>query len=129
MASWPQTEIKPLRGEVEFKDVSFGYPRTNDKSLKHINLKIPAGTSMAIVGATGAGKTTLINLIGRFYEATSTATCWWMAAMCVITHSKSCATRLATCRRMCCCSVPRWPRTSRLAGLMPPRSKLSAPQS
>jgi ATP-binding cassette, subfamily B, multidrug efflux pump len=60
-----------LLGEVEFRDVSFGYPRTNDKSLKHINLRVPAGTSLAIVGSTGAGKTTLINLMGRFYEANS----------------------------------------------------------
>ena len=60
-----------LRGEIEFQDVSFGYPRTNDKSLRHINLCVPAGTSLAIVGSTGAGKTTLINLIGRFYEANS----------------------------------------------------------
>ena len=72
-AVWPgpQAEVKPVRGDVDFKDVSFGYPRTNAKSLKHINLHIPAGTSLAIVGATGAGKTTLINLIGRFYEATN----------------------------------------------------------
>lgn len=63
--------VGALRGEVEFRDVSFGYPRTNDKSLKHINLCVPAGTSLAIVGGTGAGKTTLINLIGRFYEANS----------------------------------------------------------
>jgi ATP-binding cassette subfamily B protein len=60
-----------LKGDVEFRDVSFGYPRTNDKSLKQINLRVPAGTSLAIVGGTGAGKTTLINLIGRFYEANS----------------------------------------------------------
>ena len=60
-----------LKGEVEFQDVSFGYPRTNDKSLKHINLRVPAGTSLAIVGGTGAGKTTLINLIGRFYDVNS----------------------------------------------------------
>jgi ABC-type multidrug transport system fused ATPase/permease subunit len=60
-----------LKGEIEFQNVSFGYPRTNDKSLKQINLRVPAGTSLAIVGGTGAGKTTLINLIGRFYEANS----------------------------------------------------------
>ena len=66
-----ETQMAPMHGDVEFKDVSFGYPRTVEKSLKKINLKIPAGTSMAIVGATGAGKTTLINLIGRFYDVSS----------------------------------------------------------
>ncbi len=69
--SVPRATHITLKGEVEFKDVSFGYPRTNAKSLKHVNLRVPAGTSLAIVGSTGAGKTTLINLMGRFYEANS----------------------------------------------------------
>jgi ATP-binding cassette subfamily B protein len=58
-----------LRGEIAFQDVTFSYPATREPSLKGVTLHVPAGTSLAIVGATGAGKTTLINLIGRFYDA------------------------------------------------------------
>lgn len=58
------------RGEIELRDVVFGY--TPEKPiLKGISLKIPAGTKTAIVGSTGAGKTTIINLLTRFYDVTS----------------------------------------------------------
>lgn len=59
------------RGEVEYRDVSFAYPTSKAKTLKDINLRIPAGSSLAVVGATGSGKSTLIHLIGRFYDPTS----------------------------------------------------------
>lgn len=58
------------RGEVEFRNVSFAYPNSSKMVLNHINLKIHAGESIAIMGATGCGKTTLANLIPRFYDAT-----------------------------------------------------------
>ncbi|MEI7468997.1 MAG: ABC transporter ATP-binding protein [Chloroflexota bacterium] len=57
-----------LRGDIRFENVSFKYPKTNSYVLKHINLHVPAGTSLALVGATGAGKSTLANLIPRFYD-------------------------------------------------------------
>ena len=50
-----------LRGDIEFKNVSFRYPDGNEDVLKDFNLKIPAGTTVAIVGETGAGKSTLVN--------------------------------------------------------------------
>lgn len=59
-----------LHGDVEFKDVSFQYPDGNEMVLEHFNLKVPAGTNVAIVGETGAGKSTLVNLVCRFYEPT-----------------------------------------------------------
>jgi len=59
------------RGEIEYKDVSFIYPTAKAKTLIDINLHIPAGSSLAVVGATGSGKSTLIHLIGRFYDPTS----------------------------------------------------------
>ncbi len=59
------------RGEIEYKDVSFIYPTAKAKTLIDINLRIPAGSSLAVVGATGSGKSTLIHLIGRFYDPTS----------------------------------------------------------
>lgn len=59
-----------LQGEIEFKDVSFHYPDGNEEVLSHFNLKIPEGTTVAIVGETGAGKSTLVNLACRFFEPT-----------------------------------------------------------
>jgi len=58
---------KVLRGEIEFSNLNFSYGDT--PVLRNISLKIPAGSSLAIVGPTGAGKTTLVNLISRLYEA------------------------------------------------------------
>ena len=59
-----------LRGDIEFEDVSFRYPDGDEEILEHFNLSIPFGTNVAIVGETGAGKSTLANLICRFYEPT-----------------------------------------------------------
>ena len=61
---------EPLRGDVEFEDVSFMYPDVNELVLEHFSLKVPQGTNIAIVGETGAGKSTLVNLACRFYEPT-----------------------------------------------------------
>ena len=61
---------EPLVGEIEFRDVTFRYPDGGDNVLEHFNLKIPAGATVAIVGETGAGKSTLVNLACRFFEPT-----------------------------------------------------------
>ncbi len=61
---------EPIRGDIEFEDVSFRYPDGEEEVLSHFNLKIPAGTNVAIVGETGAGKSTLVNLACRFFEPT-----------------------------------------------------------
>jgi len=61
-------ELPPLRGKMEFKDVTFSYPGSDRPALRGINLTIPAGHNIAIVGANGSGKTTLANLIPRFYD-------------------------------------------------------------
>jgi len=58
---------KPIRGEIEFRNLSFSYNST--PVLRDINLRIPAGSSLAIVGPTGSGKTTLVSLISRIYDA------------------------------------------------------------
>ena len=57
-------------GTVEFKDVSFAYPNANGNVLENLNFKINKGETVAIVGATGSGKSTLVNLITRFYDVT-----------------------------------------------------------
>ena len=62
---------EPLNGDIEFQDVSFMYPDGKEYVLEHFNLKVPHGTNVAIVGETGAGKSTLVNLVCRFYEPTA----------------------------------------------------------
>jgi len=64
-------ELTEVVGDIEFKDVSFSYEKEKGDVLANINLKIPHGTSVAVVGPSGGGKTTLCNLIPRFYEVSS----------------------------------------------------------
>ncbi len=63
--------VKDLKGEIEFRNVSFKYSEALPDILKNIYLKIPVGSTLAIVGHTGSGKTSLINLIPRLYDVTS----------------------------------------------------------
>lgn len=62
---------KGLKGIVEFKDVSFKYPGAEDEVLSDINFTVKSGETVAFIGSTGSGKSTLINLIPRFYDVTS----------------------------------------------------------
>ena len=62
---------EPLLGHITFEDVTFHYPDGTENVLEHFNLDVPAGTTVAIVGETGAGKSTLVNLCCRFFEPTS----------------------------------------------------------
>src|SRR5581483_9220548 len=61
--------VTTLKGDIEFRNLNFSYNGT--PVLHNVNLHIPAGTSLAVVGPTGSGKTTLINLIPRIYDAVS----------------------------------------------------------
>lgn len=62
-----------VRGEIEFRDVGFTYPETETPALSDINLHVQPGQTVALVGPSGAGKTTLCNLVARFYDVTSGA--------------------------------------------------------
>jgi ABC-type multidrug transport system fused ATPase/permease subunit len=62
-------ELSDVRGDIKFEDVSFTY-RSRDETLKHVSFDARAGQVVAVVGPTGAGKTTLVNLIARFYDPT-----------------------------------------------------------
>lgn len=66
----PQKFNSTLKGVVEFKDVSFKYPGAQEDLLKNINFKALPGQTTAIIGSTGSGKSTLVNLIPRFYDVT-----------------------------------------------------------
>lgn len=63
-------ELKDVDGRIEFKDVTFGYEDSSEKVLEHVNLDIAAGEYIALVGSSGAGKTTLCSLIPRFFDVT-----------------------------------------------------------
>lgn len=62
---------EPLYGDIKFEDVSFMYPDGDEYVLEHFNLDVPQGTNVAIVGETGAGKSTLVNLVCRFFKPTA----------------------------------------------------------
>ena len=61
---------EPITGDIEFRDVDFKYPDGDEYVLKNFDLKIPVGSNVAVVGETGAGKSTIVNLICRFFEPT-----------------------------------------------------------
>ena len=61
---------EPIQGHITFDDITFRYPDGNENVLEHFSLDVPAGTTVAIVGETGAGKSTLVNLACRFFEPT-----------------------------------------------------------
>ena len=66
----PRPMPKPLRGEIEFQQVSFSYPGSESYAVRNVSFRIAAGETMAIVGRNGAGKTTLIKLLCRLYDPT-----------------------------------------------------------
>lgn len=63
-------DAAPEQGTLEFRDVSFRYPNAKEDELEHISFKVGRGQTLAVIGATGSGKTTLVGLIPRFYDAT-----------------------------------------------------------
>ncbi|HEX3782950.1 MAG TPA: ABC transporter ATP-binding protein [Pseudonocardiaceae bacterium] len=69
-ADHPVTPPPRLRGEIELREVSFSYTGANRPALEKINVRVPAGQTVALVGETGAGKSTLVKLLARFYDAT-----------------------------------------------------------
>ncbi len=69
-------ELKSLRREIEFRDVSFGYANEQRSVLRNVQLKIPAGTMVALVGESGGGKSTLTKLLLRFHDPVAGAVLW-----------------------------------------------------
>lgn len=69
----PQTPDKEVKGEVEFDHVSFAYPDADEKILEDVSFKVKKGQTVAFIGSTGSGKSTLINLVPRFYDVTEGA--------------------------------------------------------
>ena len=66
-------EMPPIRGAIEFRDVSFHYEKDGGRILDHLDLSVAAGQTVALVGETGAGKSTLVKLLSRFYDVTEGA--------------------------------------------------------
>jgi ATP-binding cassette subfamily B protein len=66
----PKTFPSDIKGRIEFKDVSFAYPKSDVPVIKNVSFSAESGQTTAIIGSTGSGKSTLINLIPRFYDVT-----------------------------------------------------------
>lgn len=64
-------DTAPERGTVEFRNVSFRYPSSGKNALEDVSFKVNKGETIAFIGATGSGKTTLVSLAARFYDATA----------------------------------------------------------
>ena len=69
-------ELQPLKKEIELRDVSFGYANESRSVLRNVNLKIPAGKMVALVGESGGGKSTLTKLLPRFHDPDAGAVLW-----------------------------------------------------
>ena len=69
------TDLKINEGNVEFKNISFSYPNTDVAAVKNINILIEGGTTVALVGHSGAGKSTIINMLPRFYDPSKGKIC------------------------------------------------------
>ena len=67
----PEHPMIPADASIVFSDVSFSYPGATEKALDHISFVVPAGKTVALVGASGSGKSTAASLIPRFYDVQS----------------------------------------------------------
>ncbi len=113
-----------IRGEIEFRNLNFSYNST--AVLRDINLRIPAGSSLAIVGPTGSGKTTLVSLIPRIYDAEPGSVL--IDGIPIREYPlRRCATILALCRRKLSCSAKPCARISPLEKKTPP-TMMSVPR-
>ena len=105
-----------MRGEVEFDDVSFHYIEDGEEVLSHVSVKVPAGGTVALVGETGAGKSTMVNLVCRFFEPTGGRVLIERARRAGAQPALAAQPQSAMCSRSRICSPAPFARTSATAG-------------
>lgn len=105
--------IERAKGDTEFRNVTFTYPGREVPALRDISLSIPAGKTVALVGRSGSGKSTIASLITRFYDIDQARSCL-MVTTCGNIPSSRCVTRSRWSRRTCICSTIRWRTTLRM---------------
>ena len=100
----------PQHGTVRFEDVSFTYAGSQTPALEHISFEVGPGQTLAIIGSTGSGKSTILNLILRF-TTPPPAGCRWTAPTCAARPKAPCGARSAMCPSGRCCSTAPSPKT------------------
>lgn len=111
-------ELKSIRGDVEFDGVSFAYNAGDDLILRDVSFRIRPGETLAIVGETGAGKSTIVKLLSRFYDPTGARSAW-TARTCAACAAPACGGTWAWCCRTRSCLPVRSGRTSATAARRP----------
>ncbi len=110
VAEQPITEVAE-HGSLEFREVGFHYPGAEQPVLRNISFRVEAGQTTGIIGSTGGGKTTLMNLVPRLFDATSGSV--MVGGIDVRDLDPTCSgAKLHTCPRSPISSRERWPRTS-----------------
>lgn len=100
--NFQEQEISEKKSVVSFEDVSMCYQGSKEDAITHISFTAGAGETIGIIGGTGSGKSTVVNLIPRFYDASAGQVCF-SDRMCESTGEKNCETRLGSYRKRQCC--------------------------
>ena len=126
---WSRSPVPDLAGDVVLDDVRFRYANATDEALRGVDMRVRAGETVALVGETGAGKSTVVKLVARFYDPTSGAVCVDGVPVNDLRPGRRSTSSSASSRRRRSCSRARSATTSRTAGRKRPTPRSRPPRA